>query len=126
MIIKPTPFALKSFATNFGDKDTDIVCAGINIVSENRQTLNCIKYNQAKITGAEAFSLMCRGRLRWQLALCKLIPEIDFNEKWLCMASRSIALPESMPDRNAPDAMSMKRLLMSVAIRAPYGWIPTT
>jgi glycosyltransferase involved in cell wall biosynthesis len=57
-----TPFALKSFATNFGDKDTDIVCAGINIVSENRQTLN-----QAKITGAEAFSLMCRGRLRWQL-----------------------------------------------------------
>ncbi len=62
-----TPFALKSFATNFGDKDTDIVCAGINIVSENRQTLNCIKYNQAKITGAEAFSLMCRGRLRWQL-----------------------------------------------------------
>ncbi len=43
------------------------MCAGINIVSENRQTLNCIKYNQAKITGAEAFSLMCRGRLRWQL-----------------------------------------------------------
>lgn len=61
------PDALDRFVTPFSNENTDIVCAGINKVSESGLFISRITYKHSTVTGAEAFSLMCRGRLRWQL-----------------------------------------------------------
>lgn len=59
--------ALEQFVVHFDHEDTDMVVAGINMVSENSVLLRKIYYRNMVISGSECVDLMCIGLLRWQL-----------------------------------------------------------
>ncbi len=61
------PFALEHFLFNFNSESTDIVIAGINIVSEQNRLLRRIQYRQMSCSGRTGVENMCTGALRWQL-----------------------------------------------------------
>lgn len=62
-----TPDALGKFLDAFSTREIDMVCAGINMIGESGEMSGRIRYKPDTLTGTEAFSQMCRGKLRWQL-----------------------------------------------------------